>query len=123
MSFRAVRNKDYDNACRANVNCKVPDSITKYLVYSVSMNTKHGIGVTDVPSNITVKLPFFMVWDPPYSIQRNEILVIDIAFFNSINQDQEVVITILKNNNFAAVDLSTYGWTGIFKKLNYFKIN
>jgi hypothetical protein len=78
------------------------------------MNSKYGIGVTDIPSNITAKLEFFLVWDPPYSVKRNEIYEIDLAFFNTIPQNQDVVITISKTDKFAGVDLSTYGWTGNF---------
>lgn len=51
-----------------------------------------------------------MVWEPPYSILRNEILIADIAFFNSLTKAQSVVITIEKSNQFEAVDLATYGW-------------
>lgn len=64
-----------------------------------------------------------MVWDPPYSVQRNEILIIDLAFFNSINKNQDIVITITKSNKFAAVDLSSYGWTGnLLKYVDFFNI-
>jgi CD109 antigen len=103
--------EECENSCRARVNCKVPDSITKYLFYSVSMNQKYGIGVTDIPSNITVFLPFFCVWDPPYSIKRNENMNLDITCFNSINQDQNVVVTITKNSNFEAIAFDAFGWT------------
>lgn len=76
------------------------------------MNDKFGMGLPDLPSNITTSLPLFMVVDLPYSIQRNEILLIDIPFFNRVKQKQNVVITIAKTGKFLGVDLATYGWSG-----------
>lgn len=76
------------------------------------MSTKYGMGLTEVPSNITTKLPFFMVMETPYSVMRNETLTLDIAFFNSINQNQNITITITKTDKFVGVDLASLGWTG-----------
>lgn len=76
------------------------------------MNTKYGMGVTEIPSNITTKLPFFMVMETPYSLMRNETLTLDVAFFNNINKDQSIVITITKTDRFEGVDLKNLGWTG-----------
>ena len=75
------------------------------------MNTKYGMGITEIPSNVTTKLPFFMVMETPYSVMRNEILTLDIAFFNNINKDQSIVITITKTDRFEGVDLAKLGWT------------
>lgn len=64
------------------------------------MNSKFGMGLTETPSSITTSLPFFMTMDLPYSIYRNEILIVDVNFFNNINQDQDFVISIEKNGKF-----------------------
>lgn len=107
---------DYPNVCRGTVTCDIPSSLAKYFVYSVSMNPKYGIGVTEVPSEVTTKLPFYMVWNPPYSVKRDEILIMDIAFFNSITEDQDIIITI--NNEAKRIvgeDFVSYGWIGVFK--------
>ena len=75
------------------------------------MNTKYGMGITEIPSNITTKLPFFMVMETPYSVMRNEILTLDIAFYNNNKKDQSIVITSSKTDRFEGVDLSNLGWT------------
>lgn len=74
------------------------------------MNKKCGMGLPELPSNITTFLPFFMVVEVPYSVQRNEILELDIAFFNNIDEDQIVTISIKDRSYFEGVDLTEYGW-------------
>lgn len=76
------------------------------------MNTKFGMGLSDIPANITSILPFFLTLELPFSIQRNETLILDIPLFNNINQNQDVVFSIPKTGKFNGVDLATYGWTG-----------
>lgn len=76
------------------------------------MNSKQGIGLPNIFSNVTIKSVFSLAWTPPYSVLRNEVMVMDIGVFNSLNQNQNVVYTILKQDGFEAVDLATHGWKG-----------
>lgn len=81
------------------------------MFYSVAMNTKYGIGVSETTSNVTLSIPFSLNLQFPETIQRNEVLLTDIPFFNKIAQDQNIVISIAKSDRFEVVDLATHGWT------------
>lgn len=91
---------------------KVPESITNYVIYGVSMNKYDGIGLSDIASSLNVFLPFFLSIDFPYSVKRNEVLLQDILIFNYLRRSQNVEVRITKDSKYQAIDLDKYGWTG-----------
>lgn len=82
------------------------------------MNTRYGMGLPDIISNVTTVLSFWMNVDLPYSVQRNEFLLVDIVLFNKVTRDQDVVVAVHLDaiNSFEGAELSTYGWTCKLKK-------
>ncbi|CAG9802375.1 unnamed protein product [Chironomus riparius] len=88
----------------------VPESITTYLIYGVSMSKYDGIGLSDNVPSVTIFLPFFLSVELPYSVKRNEVLLQDILVFNYLKKSQTVEVKVTKDAKFTAVDLTKYGW-------------
>ena len=105
---------DYDDEYKGleTISETVPESITTYLIYGVSMSKYDGIGLTDNVPSVTIFLPVFISVELPYSVKRNEVLVQDIIVFNYLKKVQTVDIRIKKDAGFIAVDLTKYGWRG-----------
>ena len=93
------------------ISVKVPESITTYLIYGVSMSKYDGIGLTDNIPSVTVFLPFFLSVELPYSVKRNEVLEQDIIIFNYLKRRQTVEVRIKKNAGFTH-KLAKCGWRG-----------
>jgi len=105
---------DYDDESKGleTITETVPESITTYLIYGVSMSKYDGMGLSDNVPSVTIFLPFFLSVEPPYSLKRHEVLVQDILIFNYLPRRQTVEVKITNNDGFEAVDLEKYGWKG-----------
>ncbi|KAL7028444.1 hypothetical protein ACKWTF_005838 [Chironomus riparius] len=106
---------DYDDESKgiATITEKVPESITTYLIYGVSMSKYDGIGLSDNIPEVSIFLPFFLSIELPYSVKRNEVLIQDILIFNYLPRRQTVEVKITKNDGFEAVELENYGWKDV----------
>ncbi|XP_070502465.1 CD109 antigen-like [Chironomus tepperi] len=103
---------DYDDESKgiATITEKVPESITTYLIYGVSMSKYDGMGLSDNIPTVSIFLPFFLSVELPFSVKRNEVLVQDILIFNYLPRRQTVDVKITKSDLYQAVDLDKYGW-------------
>ncbi|XP_070502464.1 CD109 antigen-like [Chironomus tepperi] len=106
---------DYDDDKKGleAISEKVPQSITNYLIYGVSMSTQNGMGLSDNVPSVTIFLPFFISLELPYSVKRYEVLVQDIVVFNYLKKIQAVEVKVTKQIGYDAVDLDKYGWKDI----------
>ncbi|KAG5674213.1 hypothetical protein PVAND_004193 [Polypedilum vanderplanki] len=93
------------------INRQVPDSITSYLIYGVSMNEKDGLGLPVNLPSATIYLPFFISLELPPSVKRGETLTLNIQIFNYLGSTQTAIASVVINPMFEVVNASNNGWT------------
>ncbi|KAG5668833.1 hypothetical protein PVAND_016756 [Polypedilum vanderplanki] len=105
---------DFDEENNANgslvISRKVPDQITTYFIYGVSMNKYYGMGLPDILPTTTIFLPFFISLELPYSVKRYEILTLEIQVFNYLTGSQTAELTVFKDAAFDVINPSKNGW-------------
>jgi len=69
----------------ANVDTKVPDTITQWIGNAVCLNDEDGLGVSP-PATLTAFQPFFVSMNLPYSVIRTERLQIKLTVANYLNK-------------------------------------
>ncbi|XP_055348331.1 CD109 antigen-like [Paramacrobiotus metropolitanus] len=74
----------------AEIQSKVPDSVTTWKITAFSLNNSTGLGLTSVPAKLKVFQPFFAVLNLPFSIVRYENLTAEVLVFNYMSQQQDV---------------------------------
>ncbi|CRK95541.1 CLUMA_CG009006, isoform E [Clunio marinus] len=105
------RNRRQRNRGEEIIKFTPPDTITKFIISGVSMNSKFGLGLPDVKPELTVFLPFFIQLNLPHHIKRGEILEQDILIFNYLTNDQDVVVSVSRNDDlFEVEEPSIEGW-------------
>ncbi|XP_014673920.1 PREDICTED: CD109 antigen-like [Priapulus caudatus] len=85
------------------VMATVPDTITSWLASAISMNEKHGLGITEHTTTLTAFQPFFVSLTLPYSVLRGEVLVLQATVFNYMNADTQVEVTLDHSDDFENV--------------------
>ncbi|CRK95539.1 CLUMA_CG009006, isoform C [Clunio marinus] len=104
------RNRRQRNRGEEIIKFTPPDTITKFIISGVSMNSKFGLGLPDVKPELTVFLPFFIQLNLPHHIKRGEILEQDILIFNYLTNDQDVVVSVSPEaDKYSQVFTSTSG--------------
>ncbi|KAM7351081.1 uncharacterized protein ACRADG_004066 [Cochliomyia hominivorax] len=81
------------NNTETEIKLNIPDTITTWRITAFSNNDITGFGIVDGPTDITTILPFFITFDLPFSVKRDEILTIPITLFNYHNQSLDTEIT------------------------------
>ncbi|XP_065356086.1 LOW QUALITY PROTEIN: thioester-containing protein 1 allele R1-like [Calliphora vicina] len=87
------------NATNTKMTFKLPDSITTWRITAFSVNEKSGLGIVDVPTDVTAIKPFFISLNLPYSIKWGEIVAIGVLVFNYHSQSLDSSI-VMHNNDF-----------------------
>lgn len=82
----------------AKLSKKIPDTITSWIIKGFSMSSKDGIGLLDLPKELTVFQPFFVSANLPYSIKRGEIVSIQFLVFNYLPTEQDVELTFFNDD-------------------------
>lgn len=111
LSKSSQYDDSYDYRGKEVITAKVPDSITSYVIYGVSMSKYDGMGLPDLLPTATVFLPFFISMELPYSVKRNEVVNQTIVIFNYLKQSQKATVTVAKDSKFEIVDADKNGWT------------
>lgn len=102
-----------------DINVKVPDSITSYLISAVSMNENFGLGLPTEYPQLTVFQPFFVQFTLPYSVKRGETLLQDIFVYSYLDLEQTVTVSISRNDvQFELKNLDVDKWKS--KKIKIF---
>lgn len=83
----------------ATISKIVPDTITSWVINGFSMSLTQGIGMLDLPKELTVFQPFFVSANLPYSIKRGEIVSIQFLVFNYLQSEQDVELTFFNDDN------------------------
>lgn len=83
---------------RLTVKKKAPDTITSWVLTAFSLDSIHGLGLSQSPSKLRVFRPFFVSLDLPYNVVRGEVVAIPVVVFNYLDRDLTVDVT-LDNSN------------------------
>ncbi|XP_037809399.1 LOW QUALITY PROTEIN: C3 and PZP-like alpha-2-macroglobulin domain-containing protein 8 [Lucilia sericata] len=86
------------NNTDTQITLNIPETITTWRITAFSNNDMTGFGIVDGPTDITTFLPFFITLNLPYSVKREETVVIPVTIFNYHNQSLDTDV-ILYNNN------------------------
>lgn len=71
-----------------------PDTITEFVANAFALSPTKGLGVASLKSNLTVFKEFFVNLQLPYSVIREEIVVIQANVFNYFQQPQNVEVVL-----------------------------
>lgn len=92
----------------------VPDTVTSWMVDGFALSPTLGLGVMKQPRVFTVNQPFYIIADLPYSIKRDEVVVIQVTVFNFLGTTLTSDVTLFNKNdeiefvdNYVGFDLST----------------
>ncbi|KAJ8305165.1 hypothetical protein KUTeg_017300 [Tegillarca granosa] len=91
-----IRNSDG----HARFSAKAPDTITSWIASAFAINKDSGLGISSSSAKLKVFRPFFISLNLPYSVVRNEEVVIQVNIFNYLSQDMNVLVTLEKNTDF-----------------------
>lgn len=84
---------------------KVPDTLTSWILTAFSLSPDHGLGVTETPTKVMVRQPFFVTVNLPYAVKRGEVVNIPCTVFNTLESDVETEVTLENvHNEFEFVD-------------------
>ncbi|XP_073531669.1 CD109 antigen-like [Phyllobates terribilis] len=78
----------------------VPNKNTTWAAYAFVVSEGFGLGVTDIPVEISVFKPLTAVLNTPFSLTRGEQCIIEVGLFNSLKENLQVVVTLESNNSF-----------------------
>jgi CD109 antigen len=99
----------------ASTTFKMPESITTFEFFGVSMNDRYGLGLSEKPASVRVFQDFFIQLSLPYSCKRSEVLALNILVFSYLNRNQSVTLSVGRSDsNYAVVDASLNRWTSEF---------
>lgn len=77
-----------------------PNKNTTWVATALVISEGLGLGVTDVPVEISVVKPLMTILNMPFSLTRGEQCIIEVILFNSLKENLQVVITLESNNSF-----------------------
>lgn len=77
----------------------VPDTVTAWMVDGFALSPTLGLGVMKQPRVFTVNQPFYIIADLPYSIKRDEVVVIQVTVFNFLGTTLTSDVTLFNKND------------------------
>lgn len=98
------------------LTAQVPDTITSWVLSAISMSKNAGFGILQPNPTFTVFKPFFVEPNLPFSVKRGEVLNLDIAVYNYLDSDQDVVVSFERSDGFLLEEESGNAWKGTFFK-------
>jgi Alpha-2-macroglobulin family len=77
----------------------VPSTITTWTLSAISMNSEHGLAVSD-PQDLVVVREFFIKLNLPYSIFNGEVFQLDVFVFNNLaaSESMSAKVTLYREN-------------------------
>uniref|UniRef100_A0A0A9YF98 CD109 antigen n=4 Tax=Lygus hesperus TaxID=30085 RepID=A0A0A9YF98_LYGHE len=79
---------------KTSVRKVVPDTITSWVITGFSLSPEFGLGLSDDPTQVRVFRPFFISLNLPYSVTREESMLLPINVFNYMDQELKVEVTL-----------------------------
>ncbi|XP_077343507.1 CD109 antigen-like [Lithobates pipiens] len=83
-----------------NLQVTVPDKNTTWVATAFVMSEGLGLGITDVPIELSVVKPLIMTLNMPKMLTRGEEFILEIMLSNSLTEDVQVVIALASGNSF-----------------------
>lgn len=77
----------------------VPDTVTSWMVDGFALSPTLGLGIMKQPRVFTVNQPFYIIADLPYSIKRDEVVVIQVTVFNFLGTTLTSDVTLFNKND------------------------
>ncbi|KAL4240835.1 hypothetical protein ACF0H5_001623 [Mactra antiquata] len=96
---------------KVSLNETVPDTITSWIASAFAVHPTTGLGVANPTSPLTISLPFFVIASLPYSVIRNEKVIIQINIFNYNNYPVAAKVTFFKSDSFRNIIFTQMGET------------
>lgn len=84
---------------KMTIESVVPDTITSWTVTGFALSPTYGLGIMREPREFTVKQPFYIVANLPYSIKRDEVAVIHVTVFNFLGNTLTTDVTLFNKND------------------------
>ncbi|XP_077146005.1 CD109 antigen-like [Ranitomeya variabilis] len=78
----------------------VPNKNTTWAAYAFVISEGLGLGVTDIPVEISVVKSLIAVLNTPFSLTRGEQCIIEVGLFNSLQENLQVMVTLESSNSF-----------------------
>uniref|UniRef100_A0A6I8S564 Uncharacterized protein n=1 Tax=Xenopus tropicalis TaxID=8364 RepID=A0A6I8S564_XENTR len=92
-----------DSYGQSTITGTVPDTITKWQGSMFCVSENEGFGMTKYSANFTSFLPFFVELSLPYSLTREEILMMNAFVSNYLKECVKVNVTLKPSADFQAV--------------------
>ncbi|XP_052778051.1 CD109 antigen-like [Mya arenaria] len=86
-----------------------PDTITTWVATCFAIDGNSRLSLAVRPAELQVFLPFFVSVQLPFSVIRNEQVVIQANVFNYHSEDIFVIVTLIKNDSFRGLAVSKRG--------------
>lgn len=83
-----------------NLQVTVPDKNTTWVATAFVMSEGLGLGITDVPIELSVMKPLIMTLNMPNMLTRGEEFILEVMLSNSLTEDVQVVIALASGNSF-----------------------
>ncbi|XP_053393726.1 CD109 antigen-like [Mercenaria mercenaria] len=93
-------NATADSSGRASLDMKVPDTVTTWVASCFAVSAQSKITTAARNAELEVFLPFFISLQLPFSVIRNEQLVLQANIFNYHTEDLYVLVTLKKSSQF-----------------------
>ncbi|XP_029281676.1 LOW QUALITY PROTEIN: CD109 antigen [Cottoperca gobio] len=87
----------------AEITLTVPDSITTWIATAFVISENLGLGIVEMPAELTVLQDFFLSLNLPACIVRGEELLLEVLLFNYLPQDLEVTVIVPQSDSFEFV--------------------
>lgn len=84
---------------KMTVSSVVPDTITSWAVTGFALSPTYGLGIMKEPREFTVNQPFYIIANLPYSIKRDEVVVIHVTVFNFLGNTLTTDVTLFNKND------------------------
>ncbi|XP_055588566.1 thioester-containing protein 1 allele S3-like [Uranotaenia lowii] len=76
------------------IRSTVPDTITSWFISGFALSPSLGMGFIDKPVKIMVTKAFYIVANLPYSIKRDETVMVQVTVFNFLGTNRTVDVTL-----------------------------
>uniref|UniRef100_A0A1Q3FMF1 TEP1-F n=2 Tax=Culex tarsalis TaxID=7177 RepID=A0A1Q3FMF1_CULTA len=84
---------------KMTISSVVPDTVTSWTVTGFALSPTYGLGIMREPREFTVKQPFYIIANLPYSIKRDEVAVIHVTVFNFLGNTLTTDVTLFNKND------------------------
>ncbi|XP_056419557.1 uncharacterized protein LOC130361023 [Hyla sarda] len=93
-------NTNISSSLTTNLQVTVPNKNTTWVATAFVISEGLGLGVTNIPIELSVVKPLMSILHMPSSITRGEQCILEVIVFNSLRENLQVVVTLESSNSF-----------------------